>query len=152
MFYKAHRCKTLYSQENVTKNLTGYDDCHFKIQVHDRGVLKSLSTQLLTHHRFFKGCIYSVLTTTKELHLLSFSLTRKIYFFKHQNKCFLSTNIPKKIHSPLSFWRSSFKSGPASMKILSDTGFLSVRLSLLVFTIAVQFSNATSPFLRKINK
>ena len=70
-------------------------------------------------------------------------------FFKHQNICFLSTNRPKKVHLPLSFWRSSFKSGPASMKILSDTGFLSVRLSLLVFTIAVQFSNATSPFLRK---
>lgn len=35
------------------------------------------------------------------------------------------------------------------MKILSDTGFLSVRFSLLVFTMAVQFSNATSPFLSK---
>lgn len=35
------------------------------------------------------------------------------------------------------------------MNILSDTGFLSVRDSLLVFTMAVQFSNATSPFLRK---
>lgn len=67
----------------------------------------------------------------------------------HQNECFLNDNIRKKIHSPLSFWRSSFKSGPASMKILSDTGFLSVRLSLLVFTMAVQFSNATSPFLKK---
>lgn len=50
---------------------------------------------------------------------------------------------------PLSFWSSSFRSGPACMKILSDTGFLSVRDSLLVFTMAVQFSNATSPFLRK---
>lgn len=35
------------------------------------------------------------------------------------------------------------------MNILSDTGFLSVRDSLLVFTMAVQFNNATSPFLRK---
>jgi len=35
------------------------------------------------------------------------------------------------------------------MNILSDTGFLSVRDSLLVFTMAVQFSNATSPFLRE---
>lgn len=38
------------------------------------------------------------------------------------------------------------------MKILSDTGFLSVRDSLLVFTMAVQFSNATSPFLREQGK
>lgn len=53
---------------------------------------------------------------------------------------------------PLSFWSSSLRSGPACMKTLSDTGFLSVRDSLLVFTMAVQFSNATSPFLRKQGK
>lgn len=52
-------------------------------------------------------------------------------------------------HLPLSFWSSSLRSGPACMNILSDTGFLSVRDSLLVFTMAVQFNNATSPFLRK---
>ena len=50
---------------------------------------------------------------------------------------------------PLSFCSSALRSGPACIQILSDTGFLSMRDSLLVFTIAVQFSNATSPCLRK---
>lgn len=35
------------------------------------------------------------------------------------------------------------------MYILSDTEFLSVRDSLLVFTMAVQLRSATSPFLKK---
>lgn len=78
-----------------------------------------------------------------------FSHKRNTCFFRYQNKRFPSGDAPGGSGSPLSFWRSSFKSGPASMKTLSDTGFLSVRLSLLVFTMAVQFSSATSPFLRK---
>lgn len=48
---------------------------------------------------------------------------------------------------PLSLSSSSRSSGPASWWMLSDRGFLSFSDSLLVLTMAVQLSRATSPVL-----
>lgn len=51
---------------------------------------------------------------------------------------FVNFSLP--VNQPLSFWNSSFRSGPTSMKILSDTGFFFVRHLLLVFTRVVCWS------------